>query len=282
MDLRHVFTQLKRWNVYKVAVASAVIAGSALPCPLDASAAPRPRSDGTIAAITAIAEAEMKEQQIPGLALVVMKRDEVMLARGFGREDLARDDPVTEQTVFGLGSIAKQFVAALVLQLAEEGRLSVDDSVAQHLPEFTQVPPELKIRHLLSHTSGMREEFVQDDLRELFDKPGTTFAEYVAAASDAPCDWPPGSRWSYGNINYLMLTVIVERVLRQPLEEALDLRVFAPLDLRSMRLCSDQPGDAQGQARGYVLHDRTLLPHPRENVALFRGSGGFCGSAVDL
>ena len=247
-----------------------------------AAAPPDTPSAARLDEVSRVAETGMKEQQVPGLALVVMKGDEVILARGFGREAIGREDPVTENTVFALGSIAKQLVAALVLQMSEEGKLSVDDAVAQHLPDFSGLPGELKIHHLLSHTSGLREEFVQEDLRELFGKPGTTFAEYVEAARDTPCDWPPGSRWSYGNINYLMLTVIAERLTGAPLEKTFSQRFFEPLGLRSMQLCASKPQETAGHARGYVRRDGELIPHPPENVSLFRGSGGFCGSALDL
>ena len=250
-------------------------------CALDATAA-LSTSPETLADVVTITEAEMKEQQVPGVALVIMKGDDVVLARGFGRENIVRDHQVSEKTVFALGSISKQLVAALVLQLSQEGKLSVDDAVAQHLPDFTALPPELKIHHLLSHTSGMREEFAQADLRELFDKPGTTFADYVEAARDTPADWPPGSRWSYGNVNYMMLTVIAERLTGGPLEKTLAQRFFEPLGLHSLQLCASEPQEAPGHARGYVRCDGELVPHPPENVSLFRGSGGFCGSAVDV
>ena len=224
----------------------------------------------------------MQEQQIPGLAVVVMKGDDVILARGFGVEDTERDDRVTENTVFALGSITKQFVAAVVLQLVEQRKLTLDDPVARHLPEFTQLPPGLKIRHLLSHTSGLREEFAQPELATLFDKPGTTFAEYIETARHTPSDWPAGSRWSYGNINYLMLTAIVERLTGEPLEKSLAEGLFDPLGLRSIQMCSNPIGATAGHARGYVKRDSALVPHPPENIELFRGSGGACGSALDV
>jgi CubicO group peptidase (beta-lactamase class C family) len=197
-------------------------------------------------------------------------------------EELERKTPVTENTVLALNSISKQFVAALVLRLVEEGKLSLDDPAARHLPEFTQLPPELKIRHLLSHTSGMREEFVQPEMDALFEKEGTTAAEYIAAARNSPCDWPPGSRWSYGNINYLMLTAVVERLTGEPLEKAVVERLIEPLGLKSINLCVNPIGDVPGEARGYRVRDGTLSPQPPENIALFRGQGGFCGSALDL
>lgn len=231
----------------------------------------------------AIAEAALKSQQIPGLSLVVMKGDEVTFAKGYGLEDIGRKDAVTPDTVFALGSMTKQFVAALVLRLVEEGKLTLDDPAARHLPDFTNLPPGLRIRHLLTHTSGMRDDIVQPELMAFYEKSGATFSEYLAAARHTPADFAPGSRWSYSNFNYAMLTVVVERLTGRPLEEALAERLFSPLGLRSIRLCPPQPGQAPGQARGHVSRSGgALAPHPPENFGLFRGSGGYCGSAADM
>lgn len=227
------------------------------------------------------AAAALEEQRFPGLALVALHRDDVLLARGWGREDAARQDAVTPRSVFALNSISKQLVAAVVLQLAEEGRLSLEDPAAAHLPDFPGLPGEMRLHHLLSHTSGLRDEHVQPRLVELFARPGTTFAEYAAAARATPVDFPPGSRWSYANVNYLLLTLVVERATGQPLEATLAERLFVPLGLSSFRLCPPQPGRWPGEARGHVLRDGALVPHPPENVGLFRGSGGFCGNALD-
>lgn len=236
----------------------------------------------TVDEAAAVAEAALKGQQVAGLALVVMKGDNVLLARGYGLEDAGRKDAVTPDTVFALGSMTKQFVAALVLRLAEEGRLSLDDPAARHLPDFTHLPPGLRIRHLLSHTSGMRDDFVQPELAAFYEKPGATFSEYLAAARHTPADFAPGSRWSYSNFNYQMLTVVVERIAGRTLEQALAERLFNPLGLRSIRLCPPQPGQVPGEARGHVGRGGTLTPHPPENFALFRGPGGYCGSALDM
>ncbi|MBA2269161.1 MAG: beta-lactamase family protein [Chthoniobacterales bacterium] len=232
-------------------------------CVSAAVAAPsRPRVDE----VAAIVAAGMKEQGIPGAALVVMKGDEIILARGFGVEDAAREDRVTENSIFALGSITKQFTAAAILQLVEQRRLALDDPVAHHLPDFTHLPADLKIQHLLSHTSGIREEFAQPELTALFAQPGTTYEEYVDAARHSPSDWPPGSRWSYGNINYLLLGLIVERVDGQPLEVVFDERFFKPLELRSFRLCPPQTGEVPGEARGHVNRDGALVPLTRRRT----------------
>jgi len=236
-----------------------------------------PRVEQASAAIAA----EMAEQQIPGVALVALRGDDLIVARGFGVEDAGRADPVTPETVFALGSIAKQFVAALIVQLTERGRLGLDDPVAGHLPQFTRLPPGLTIRHLLNHTSGMRDEFIQPELRGLFNL-DTGFAQYAEAARHSPADFAPGERWSYANINYLMLGLIAERAGGAPLGRLAAERLFRPLGLSSIGYCPNQPGRTRGEARGHVVSDGVFAPHPPENFALFRASGGFCGSAIDV
>lgn len=241
--------------------------------------APAPAALDDANRIVAVA---LSQQQIPGLSLVVMKGDDIVLARGHGLEDVGRKDAVTATTVFMLNSMTKQFVAALVLKLVEEKKLTLDDPVARHLSDFTRLPPGLRLRHLLSHTSGVRDEHVQPELSDLFDKPGTSVEDYVAVARHSPADFAPGSRWSYANINYLMLTLVVERLTGKSLEQLLAERFFGPLGLSSMRLCPSQPGQGPGEARGHIRPENAFLPHPPENIRLFRGAGGFCGNAVDM
>lgn len=224
----------------------------------------------------------MARQRVPGAALVVMKGEDVVLARGFGVESVERGDRVTPATVFPLNSISKQLVAALLLRLAEEGRLSIDDPAARHLPDFTRLPQGLTLRHLLTHTSGMREIFAQPALNAAIEKLGTPEEEFVAIARHSPADWSPGARWAYTNLNYVMLALVAERVAGESLEVALRARFFRPLGLSTMALCPSHPGGMPGAARGHVETKGALVPHPPENFHLFRGAGGFCGSSLDV
>jgi CubicO group peptidase (beta-lactamase class C family) len=178
-------------------------------------------------------------------------------------------------------STSKQFVAAAVMRLAEQGRLSIDDPVSRHLPGWRHLPQSLRIRHLLTHMSGLRDAHVQPALGALFERPGTSWDEMMAAARETPSDAPPGERWSYGNINFMMLQAIVERVTGGPLIDALDEMFFLPLGL-AVRVCEPQPGAARGSARGHVPRDGALAGHDPEPVHLFVGAGGLCGSALDL
>lgn len=226
--------------------------------------------------------AALRDQEAPGAALVVMKGDELVLARGYGAEAVERADAVAPTSMFPLNSISKQFTAALVLKLAEEGRLTIDDPAARHLPDFTGLPRGLTVRHLLTHTSGMRDILVQPELNAVLERPGSTDEEFVALARHSPADFPPGSRWSYANLNYVMLALIAERVAGERLEDALRARFFRPLGLSSLRECPPHPGAGRGAARGHERTKGKFVAHPPENFHLFRGSGGYCGSPMDL
>ncbi len=251
-------------------------------CALQAPTRPPAIPADVLDEVSALVAGALHEQQAPGVSLVVMKGDDIVLARGYGLETVERADTVTPATVFLLNSMSKQFTAALILKLAEEGGLTLDDPVARHLPDFTHLPPGLKIRHLLTHTSGMREFVAQPELYAVLGKLGSSTAEYLALARHAPSDFAPGSRWSYANTNYMMLTLIAERVTGSTLEDALGTRFFRPLGLSSMRECRGHPGGTRGEARGHTRHAGVFVPHPPENFHLFSGFGGYCGNAVDM
>ena len=252
--------------------------GCALREPARAPALPAAVADE----VSTIVATALDGQQAPGASLVVMKGDELVLARGFGLESVERADGVTPETVFPLNSISKQFTAALILKLAEEGKLAIDDPVARHLPDFTELPQGLTLRHLLTHTSGMREIMAQPGLNAVLEKLGAVEEEFVALARHSPADFAPGGRWSYANLNYAMLTLIAERTSGQGLEDALRARFFGPLGLSSLRVCPPHPGSGRGAARGHTRSQDKFVPHPPENFQLFRGMGGFCGTAPDL
>jgi len=128
----------------------------------------------------------------------------------------------------------------------------------------------------------MREIFAQPELNAELAKPGSSADEFEALARRSPADFAPRARWSYSSLNYVMLTLIAERVTGERLEDALSARFFPPLALSSIRQCAPHPGGARGAARGHVRSGQTLVPHPPENFHLFTGAGGLCGSAVDV
>ena len=215
------------------------------------------------------------------MSVVILKGDDPVFNGEYGAADLGGAVPVTTETVFQLGSIGKQFLAALILALAGDGKVSLDAPVTQYLTDFPLLTPDIHVRHLLNHTSGIRELFTLPEAQEGFDNLSRTRAELVAAIRKAPVDVPPGTRWSYSNTNYTMLALIVERVTGKPYEDVLTERFFHPFDLRSMRQCRSIPS-GPGEARGYEWQNNSNTPAAPENMEWIRGDGGLCGHARDL
>ena len=215
------------------------------------------------------------------MSVVVLKGDDTLFAGQYGAANMAGDVPIDPSTVFQLGSIGKQFLAALVVDLAHDRRLSLDDPAARYLNDFPLLTPEIRIRHLLSHTSGIRELFTLPEAQEGFDNLSRTREELIAAIRKASVDFAPGSRWSYSNTNYTMLALIVERIAGQPYEDVLTERFFRPLKLTTMRQCPSVQ-TTPAEARGYEWKGDTDVLSPPENMNWIRGDGGLCGSAADL
>ena len=232
--------------------------------------------------IETLVSAELKRRSVPGGALVILKGDSVWLASGFGQIGLSDQTPVTVNTLFQLGSIGKSFLAALVLELARQGKFSVDDPIADRLPSASSLPRSITIRHLLNHTSGLREQFLLPGVAEGTADLSRPKEELYALIVKAPVDFPAGARWSYSNTNYTLLAMLVEHVVGQPYEVVLDDVIFRPLGLGSLRQCQSiakGPDEARGHAR---KRNAEVVESAPENMNWIRGDGGLCGSALDL
>lgn len=244
-----------------------------------------PARDGVAAQvreIDALAAAAMAQRGIPGLAVVVLHRDQVLVQRGYGRESLARTDAVTPRTTFVHNSIGKTFAAAMTLALEEDGTLGLDDPVVSHLPDMTLLPPALTVRHLLSHSSGVREAGGVPELWKLLETPDATMTDVRAALRSVPVDWAPGSRWSYSNTNYALLQVLIEELADRPLIALYEARFFRPHGLDSMRVCPFLLDDTRGHAIGHAEREGKLVRAEGVNNVASLAQGGLCGSALDL
>jgi D-alanyl-D-alanine carboxypeptidase len=178
------------------------------------------------------------------------------------------DTPVTEQTPFVIGSITKTFVAALMLQLIDEGELALDDQVADHLPE-TALKHAVTIGQLLGHTSGIADVYGPALRQALEANPDVMLtAEELLTYVDEPWSFP-GMTFTYSNTNYLLLGLIAERLTGATLEDEIVRRFIGPLDLSSTRILW-HPG-----------HETTPLLQPSWASA-FRASGSMSSTAADL
>jgi D-alanyl-D-alanine carboxypeptidase len=232
--------------------------------------------------IRALVANELIKREVPGAALVVLRGDNIWLESGFGHLGDTGATPVTPETLFQLGSISKSFLAALVLTLSQQGKFSLDDSIGARLPAARHLSSSITIRHLLNHTSGLREQFLLPGIDQGVADLSRPKNELYALVAKAPADYPAGTRWSYSNTNYTLLAMLVEEVSAMPYEIAMQQIVFRPLGLSSLSQCRSVP-DGRGEARGHV-RDRAgkIVPSAPENMNWIRGDGGLCANALDL
>jgi len=211
--------------------------------------------------IDTIAAQALQKTGAPSVSLAVVKDGRVAYVNAYGN---ARIDPPTSarpEMHYSIGSVSKQFLAAALLLLAEDGKLSLDDPVSRYLPDLTRAG-EITIRELLNHTSGYEDYYPLDYVAPYMLRP-VTAREILDRWGKKPLNFDPGTRWQYSNTNFVAGGAIVERVTGKPLFAFLESRLFRPLgmtsaiDLAEHRLGSS---DAAGYTRFAGGPPRSVAP----------------------
>jgi len=189
----------------------------------------------------------------PGCAAAVSLNGEVLFEKAFGLADLEHDVPNTPQTIFESGSVAKQFTAAAIVLLAQEGKLSLEDPVKKYIPELPDYGSPLTIRHLLNHTSGIRDWGTVMTLTGAGrgDRVITQDLAFDVITHQRAVDFTPGSEYSYSNSGYNLLAIIVERVSKQKFAAFLTERLFKPLGMNNSSIRDDYQRIVPGRAQAY-------------------------------
>jgi D-alanyl-D-alanine carboxypeptidase len=238
--------------------------------------------------IDPLVEAGRSELKLPGVSIAIMQGRKLIFAKGYGWADRERGVASSERTVYPIGSLSKQFTAAAVMKLVEQGRVGLDHPVAKYLPEYGATQsPGLLIRHLLYHASGIPE---WDGLPELEgvdtgDPAKFTLNRVIEVLGYQPQLYPPGDWWSYSNSNYALLAAVIERVSGKTYEQYLSENFFIPLKLGSTGSCQpDQELPSGDKAVGYVAEGGSfkLRPLTANKARVYTGSGGICSNALDL
>ena len=189
----------------------------------------------------------------PGCALGVIRDGQFVFQRGYGMANLDHGIALTPASVFRIGSTSKQFTAAAVLLLAEEGKLSLDDDVRRFLPELKDHGRPVTIRQLLHHTSGVRDYLTLMMLAGKRDDDFYTDDEVVALlARQRELNFPPGQEYLYSNSGYFLLSQIVERASGKSLREYAQERIFRPLGMTHTHFHDDHTEIVRNRATGYA------------------------------
>ncbi len=194
--------------------------------------------------------AAMREQAIPGLSIAVVRNGELIYAQGYGVSNLELNAAATPETIYQSGSVGKQFTATLVMMLVEEGKLGLDDPISKYFAGAPAAWKDIKVRHLLTHTSGISNALYQHlNMRRDY-----TEDELVQQIAALPLDFQPGEKWSYSNPGYVMLGVLVHKVTGKFYGDVLREKIFGPLGMNTARIISEAD-IVPNRADGYRLEN---------------------------
>lgn len=236
--------------------------------------------EGLNDAIDRIVAAEMEEAGITGVAVGVARGSRVVHRAGYGLADVENDLPVTPETIFNIGSITKQFTAALVLGLVDDDALALDEPLTTYLPGYPSYGPEVTVETLLTHTSGIKNYTTMQPWWETLavEMPPRRL---IGIFENEPFDFRPGSRFSYSNSGYIVLGWLAEQALGQPYGGILNERLFVPLELSATSYCDDQ-ALVPNRARGYALVDGALRHATYVSMSQAFAAGAVCSNVDDL
>jgi CubicO group peptidase (beta-lactamase class C family) len=205
----------------------ALIAGISMATPLFAA-------DQPMDPVSAFVRGQMQHQHIPGLALLVSKNGKPIRTEGYGFSNLELSVPAKPETIFQSGSVGKQFTATAVMMLVEAGKVGLEDPLTRYFPEAPASWKQVTVRELLSHTAGFTDYPKNFDERKDY-----TEEELLKIVEAIPLAYPPGTSWSYSNLGYLTLGILIHKVSGEFYGDLLRQRIFQPLGMSTTRIISE-------------------------------------------
>ena len=218
----------------------------------------------------------MTQQKIPGVALLMTKNDKVVKSASYGLADLELHVPMKSDMLFESGSIGKCFTATVIMQLWEQGKIGLDDPLAKYFDHAPDAWAKIKIRNLLSHTSGLKDYALVPGIG-LADH--WTTEQWFAKMNTLGLDFPTGSAYAYSNSNFLLLGLIAEKIAGKPIDDLITERIFKPLH-KDHSLVSDYDPIVPNRAKGYWDTDGYLINGIR--IGHGYGDGGRLNTCEDL
>jgi CubicO group peptidase (beta-lactamase class C family) len=215
----------------------------------------------------------------PGLALLIAQNGKVLFEKGYGLADVEHHRPITPQTKFRIGSITKQFTAAAILKLQEEGKLSVNDKLSKYLPDFPR-GEEVTLRHLLTHTSGIHSYTSQPGFLEKVLAPVKT-EDVIESIKKFPYDFDPGKKWLYNNSGFYLLGYLIEKVSGQSYGEFLRRNFFAPLGMTNTGVYQNS-ARPEPEALGYEYAGGKFTNALNWDMTWAGGAGALYSTVEDL
>ncbi len=222
------------------------------------------------------------KNDLPGCAVGVVKDGRLVYKRGFGMANLDYDIPNTPSTLFNLASVSKQFTAASIALLAQQGKLSLDDDIRKYVPEIPKYDETITIRHLIHHSSGIRDYQALVFFSGLgVDNAYSDKAILNILARQKNLNFKPGTKYQYSNSGYFLLGIIVGRVSGQSLRAFAGENIFKPLGMKNTRFYDNRFEVIKNRASGYrVGSDKRI--RARSSLYDLVGAGGLLSTVEDL
>jgi D-alanyl-D-alanine carboxypeptidase len=201
--------------------------------------------------------AEMKAEQIPGLSYAIVSNGKIIDSGSYGFANVEMKAPVTSHTLFNIGSIGKTFTATAIMLLQKDGKLSINDPINKYLDSLPESWKNITIKHLLSHTSGIKDyarDFPGYPFIEKDRKQEITEAQFIRMATNLPLNFQPGERWAYSNSNFVLLGFIIHKLAGKPIGDFMKERIFEPAGMKETRY-TDIRDIIPNRASGYLLDE---------------------------
>jgi CubicO group peptidase (beta-lactamase class C family) len=233
--------------------------------------------------LDSIAGAGVLEKRSVGITAAVFKGNDTLLLKAYGKADVEGDVPMTVDTIIPIGSTTKQFTAAAILQLRDQGKLSLDDDITKWLPDFETRGNKVTLRHLLGHTSGVTNLTEMQELRamQLFRNPTATRDDVYKVINRYPFQFPTGTMEIYSNTNFWLLGLVIEKASGMTYEDYIEKKIFEPLGMKRSMYCNNSE-NVPRRAYGYGM--RSGMPRRAADIVhtgTYAG-GAICSTAEDM
>lgn len=260
--------------------AALAAAGLLAAAPLSAQTPPRLASDSASRWVDSIFSPYASSRS-PGCAVGVTRNGAIVLAKGYGMADLEHDAPITRDTRFYIASLSKQFTAMAIVLLAHDGKLTLDDPIRKWVPEVPAFANQVTLRHLLYHTSGLRDYFTLLAVSGWPSDGQLTERQFLdLIGRQKSLNFQPGEEFLYSNTGYVLLSIVVRRAAGTSLREFASERIFKPLGMTRTEFRDDHTALIPQRAVGYQAAGSTFrLSQPAFDVV---GDGGMYSTVEDL
>lgn len=269
-ESKHIMTR----SVFRIASCFALLL-------LSASASAQAPRAATVGRLDSIAGSGVTEGRTIGLVAAVVRGNDTLLLKSYGKANLEWDVPMPVDAIFEVGSVAKQFTAAAILQLRDEGKLTLDDDVTKWLPDFDTRGNKVPLRRLLDHTSGIHGLTEIPEFANLATNPRLPRDSAYALIKRQPFQFPTGTAQVYNNSAYWLLGLVIEKASGMTYEDYIENRIFAPLGMARTMYCNSLE-NVPRRAQGYAIQGATVRRAGMNVHTWPFAAGSICSTAGDM